>query len=106
METHTQGGEADGRQDKAGFTQSRKERKGKTMTDVQTERVLEIFKDTGMIIELGANFSVRGQIAQLLNGCEQLIDKCAIIAGTEDELSNHPDGQRVADAVRNQTLQG
>ena len=73
------------------------------MTDALAEQILEIFKNAGMDIELGLNFSVRGQIAQLLNGCEQLIDKCAIAAGKETELSNHRDGQRVADAVRNQT---
>ena len=70
------------------------------MKDVQAERILNLFKDAGLQIEPGANFSVRGQIAQLLNGCEELIDQCAIAAGNEAEASRLPDGQRVADAVR------
>lgn len=46
------------------------------MTDDQAERIVKIFADAGMTIELGAQFSVKGQIAQLLNGCEKLIEQC------------------------------
>ena len=43
------------------------------MEDKQAEEIIQLFKDAGMRIELGAQYSVRGQIAQLLNGCEKLI---------------------------------
>lgn len=42
------------------------------MEDKEAERIIEIFKSEGMQIELGAQYSVRGQIAQLLNGCKKL----------------------------------
>ncbi len=70
------------------------------MRDVQAERILTIFKSAGVEIEPGATFSVRGQIAQLLNGCEELIDQCAIAAGKTVESQNIPDGQSVVDVVR------
>ena len=70
------------------------------MKDVQAERILTLFKDAGLEIVPGANFSVRGQIAQLLNGCEELIDQCAIAAGRTTESQRIPDGQQVADVVR------
>jgi ApbE superfamily uncharacterized protein (UPF0280 family) len=71
------------------------------MTDDQAERIVKIFAEAGMTIELGARFSVNGQIAQLLNGCEELINQCAIIGGHEAEKCRFaPDGQRVADAIR------
>lgn len=44
--------------------------------DKRAEEVVKIFKDAGMIIELGANFSVKGQIAQLLNGSKALQAEC------------------------------
>lgn len=43
------------------------------MTDDQAGTIIKIFQNAGMTIELGAQFSVRGQIAQLLNGCGELI---------------------------------
>ena len=43
------------------------------MEDKQAEEIIQIFKDAGMRIELGATYSVHGQIAQLLNGCKKLI---------------------------------
>jgi len=43
------------------------------MEDKQAEEIVEIFKEAGMKIELGAQYSVKGQIAQLLNGCERLL---------------------------------
>ena len=42
------------------------------MKDKRAEEVVKIFKGAGMTIELGANFSVKGQIAQLLNGVAEL----------------------------------
>lgn len=42
------------------------------MTD---EEILRLFERNGMRIELGAQFSARGQIAQLLNGCRELVRK-------------------------------
>jgi hypothetical protein len=70
------------------------------MKDVQAERILNLFKECGLEITPGATFSVRGQIAQLLNGCERLIDQCAVAAGRKVESQNIPDGQAVADVVR------
>ncbi len=70
------------------------------MKDVQAERILTIFKDAGLEITPGATFSVRGQLAQLLNGCEVLIDQCSIAAGKKAESQKIPDGQAVADVVR------
>ncbi len=70
------------------------------MRDVQAERILKIFKDAGMDIIPGAEFSVRGQIEHLLNGCEELIDRCAIAAGRKVESQKNKDGQAVADTVR------
>lgn len=47
---------------------------GKTQfTDEEAEKVLSFFKEAGMTIELGATCSVKGQIAQLLNGCRGLL---------------------------------
>ena len=40
-----------------------------------SEDILELFKRNGMRIELGAQFSAKGQIAQLLNGCRELVRK-------------------------------
>ena len=40
---------------------------------MKDDEIIQIFKDAGMCIELGAQYSVRGQIAQLLNGCKKLI---------------------------------
>ena len=37
---------------------------------MESEEVLGIFRRNGLQIELGAQYSVRGQIAQLLNGCK------------------------------------
>jgi hypothetical protein len=73
------------------------------MEDAQAERIIKIFEEAGFRIELGATFSAKGQIAQLLNACNKLIDTTAIIAGCEAEAGMRPDGQRVADAVRQDT---
>lgn len=59
------------------------------MTDDQAEQIVKIFENAGMTIELGAQFSVKGQIAQLLNGCEKLMqqcktDECYVIIGDID----------------------
>jgi len=47
------------------------------MSDVneQAERIVKIFSESGLIIELGAQYSVKGQIAQLINGCKKLIEE-------------------------------
>ena len=44
---------------------------GRLMTD---EEILGIFSRNGMRIELGAQFSAKGQIAQLLNGCKEFAE--------------------------------
>tara|TARA_R110002167_G_scaffold23542_5_gene83681 strand:- start:422 stop:748 length:327 start_codon:yes stop_codon:yes gene_type:complete len=51
------------------------------------DEILDTFKDQGMRIELGAQFSVRGQIAQLLNGVSEIQDaeKFTVIAGKYDD---------------------
>jgi hypothetical protein len=41
------------------------------MKDSTCEKIVDIFKDVGMLIESGATYSVKGQIAQLLNGAEK-----------------------------------
>lgn len=43
------------------------------MKDSEAERIVQIFKDAGMRIEIGETYSVRGQIAQLLNGVETFL---------------------------------
>ena len=74
------------------------------MTNDQAEKILKIFRNEGMLIQPGDQYSVKGQIAQLLNGCEKLIDQCAIIGGWEAEkCKSIPDGTRVADAIRNKS---
>ncbi|KKN12377.1 hypothetical protein LCGC14_1017170, partial [marine sediment metagenome] len=42
-------------------------------TDERAEEIVEIFKEAGLGIEPGAQYSVKGQIAQLLNGCKKLL---------------------------------
>ena len=57
------------------------------MEDKEAERIVEIFKSNGMRIELGTQFSVKGQIAQLLNGCEQLLREPAVEVDAEGKCS-------------------
>lgn len=59
------------------------------MTD---EEIMEIFKDAGMAIESGANFSAKGQIAQLLNGVKQVVKLCARIADDHKYKTNESPG--------------
>lgn len=59
------------------------------MKDERAEEIVKIFKDAGMTIELGANFSVKGQIAQLLNGSEALIEQCAVVVESQDRGANY-----------------
>ncbi len=59
------------------------------MKDERAKEVVKIFEDAGMTIELGANFSVKGQIAQLLNGSEALIEQCAAVVETQDRNANY-----------------
>lgn len=40
------------------------------------EYILKCFSDRGMRIELGAQFSARGQIAQLLDGVKDVVGVC------------------------------
>ena len=44
------------------------------MEDKQAEEIVKIFQEAGLKIELGAQYSVKGQIAQLLNGCGRLLE--------------------------------
>ena len=44
----------------------------KTIDDLFSQEILSVFKNLGMKIETGAQYSVKGQIAQLLNGAKQL----------------------------------
>jgi hypothetical protein len=37
-----------------------------------SEELVQVFADEGMMITLGAQYSVKGQIAQLLNGLKKL----------------------------------
>jgi len=55
---------------------------------LSSEQILEVFERNGFRIELGASFSARGQIAQLLNAVgeiERLSDARAIIDGLRGE---------------------
>lgn len=47
--------------------------------------ILDAFKAQGMLIEPGASYSVRGQIAQLLNGIAVLISPAGIRSGQKGE---------------------
>lgn len=38
--------------------------------------IINCFIDRGMDIDLGANFSVKGQVAQLLDGVKDVIEVC------------------------------
>lgn len=63
---------------------------GIDMNDEQVDEIVKIFQDSGMTIELGAQYSVKGQIAQLLNGCEVLINKRNIASyGAVDESEHY-----------------
>lgn len=56
---------------------------------LSSEQILEVFERNGFRIELGAQFSARGQIAQLLNAVgeiERLSDATAIIDGLRGEV--------------------
>ena len=50
------------------------------MTD---EEILAIFEKSGMKIDVGASYSAKGQSAQLLNGANALIEKCAVAVETQ-----------------------
>ena len=57
---------------------------------LSSEQILEVFERNGFRIELGASFSARGQIAQLLNAVgeiERLSDAQAIIDGLRGEVA-------------------
>lgn len=43
--------------------------------DGHAEKIIKIFQQEGMRIQLGAQYSVKGQIAQLINGCKKLTDR-------------------------------
>ncbi len=47
------------------------------MSDIneQAEIFVKIFRESGLVIELGAQYSVKGQIAQLINGSKKLIEE-------------------------------
>jgi len=40
--------------------------------DMTIEEILQVFENEGLNIELGAQYSVKGQIAQLINGLKRL----------------------------------
>ena len=73
---------------------------GEMAIDAQEEKMLAIFKNAGLTIEAGATFSMRGEVEQFLSGCEEIINQCAVVAGVKAELQKRPDGQAIADAVR------
>lgn len=45
--------------------------------DLNEEKILNIFISNGMIIEVGANFSAKGQSASLLNSANEIINMCS-----------------------------
>ena len=49
------------------------------------EEILAPFEKAGMKIDLGANYSAKGQLAQLLNGANALIEQCAILTHLPNE---------------------
>lgn len=55
----------------------------------RAEQVIMIFEDAGMTIDIGATFSVKGQVAQLLNGSEALIEQCATVVEEQDSGANY-----------------
>jgi len=60
------------------------------MTD---EEILGIFSRNGMRIELGAQFSAKGQVAQLLNGCKnvcEILNKDAVLTPTAPDSEGQP----------------
>jgi len=60
------------------------------MTD---EEILGIFSRNGMRIELGAKFSAKGQIAQLLYGCKnvcEILNKDAVLTPTAPDSEGQP----------------
>lgn len=65
------------------------------MTD---EDILKLFERNGMRIEFGAKFSARGQVAQLLNGCQELVRKY------ETELSRYSMSAGAADQYKWEAL--
>ena len=44
-----------------------------TFSDEEAQKILSFFIEAGMTFELGATYSAKGQIAQLLNGCRALL---------------------------------
>lgn len=42
---------------------------------MKDQEILEIFARNGLKIELGERYSVKGQIAQLLNGCKKVLEE-------------------------------
>ena len=56
------------------------------MDDETALKIIEIFQNAGMKIEHGARYSVHGQIAQLLNGCESLLASQPVVEVDSENL--------------------
>ncbi len=80
------------------------------MKDKRAEEVVKIFKDAGMTIEPGAHFSVKGQIAQLLNGSEALQAECECSSlrrqPAEQKLDLHLFAKRMDEELEKHDIQG
>lgn len=50
---------------------------------MDSEKIIDIFKKHGVKIESGATFSIKGQIAQLINGAYEIFEESRIQGRTE-----------------------
>lgn len=73
------------------------DRDDKIMKDKEAERIINVFRKNGLTIELGSQFSVKGQVAQLLNSSEDLTFELEAKARAFDWLAEKdyliPDGK-------------
>jgi hypothetical protein len=76
---------------------------------MKDEDILKVFEEAGMRIEFGAQFSVRGQIAQLLNGVNALMPsdkfakreyKVCYVENGKKHLCGHADSIEEAEKLR------
>ena len=74
--------------------------------DDLAEHIINVFKEAGMTIDLGATYSAKGQIAQLINGSLALITKrediiqelASALSLAADDIDNRFDLKEIIEA--------
>ncbi len=74
------------------------------MTDKRSKQILKVFSENGIRIEIGARYSVKGQIAGLLNGTSEIMSSSERLCQIYFRIASEAFGEKKVRELRDKTI--